>query len=252
VIRAYLVDDERLAVDRLTRMLLQTGRVQVVGSSTDPEVALGELAAARPDVLFLDIQMPGLTGFDLLERLDASIPVIFTTAYDEHALRAFATNSIDYLLKPIEVDRLDQALDKLARLTRAPGPQADVRALARELAAQLAPSRRLDRLASRAGERTTLLDVARISHVIARDKLTFAVVGGREHVVDQTLTQLEGLLDPRRFARIHRSTIVNLSFAHELHADVDGGVLLRLRDEARTELSVARDRVRELKDRLGI
>lgn len=250
MIRAYLVDDERLAVERLSRLLDGTGRVHVVGSSTDPEVALAAIESVRPDVLFLDIQMPGLTGFELLERLPLAVPVIFTTAYDEHALRAFATNSVDYLLKPVDVDRLAQALDKLERLTIGQAP--DVRALARELAAQLGQTRRIERLASKVGDRTTLLDVARISHFTAKDKLTFAVVGGREHVVDPTLTQLETQLDPRRFVRIHRSTLVNTAFVAELHADVDGGLLVRLKDESRTDLSVARDRVRELKDRLGI
>lgn len=250
MIRAYLVDDERLAVERLSRLLDRTGRAYVVGSSTDPEVALAAIESARPDVLFLDIQMPALTGFELLERLPLAVPVIFTTAYDEHALRAFATNSIDYLLKPVDVDRLAQALDKLERLTS--GQARDVRTLARELAAQLGQTRRIERLASKVGERTTLLDVVRISHFTTKDKLTFAVVGGREHVVDPTLTQLETQLDPRRFVRIHRSTLVNTAFVAELHADVDGGLLVRLKDESRTDLSVARDRVRDLKDRLGI
>ena len=127
-----------------------------------------------------------------------------------------------------------------------------IRALARELAAQLAPTRRLERLASRVGDRTTILDVARVTHLVARDKLTFAVVNGREHVVDYTLAQLEERLDARRFVRIHRATIVNTAFVQELFPAVDGGVLVRLKDEAKTELAVARDRVRELKERLGI
>lgn len=251
MIRAYILDDERLAVDRLRRLLKETGRVDVVGSSTDSTAALDTVNQGEIDVLFLDIQMPGLTGFELLERLAVNVPVIFTTAYDEHALRAFAVNSIDYLLKPIEPERLDKALDKLERLTGA-SARPDVRQLARALAAQLAPARRLERLASRVGERTTLLDVARISHFIAKDKLTFAVVGGREHVIDLALTDLEEQLDGRRFARIHRASIVNLAFVHELHADVDAGVIVRLKDEAKTELSVARDRVRDLKEKLGI
>lgn len=250
MMRAFLVDDERLAIERLSRLLAQTGRVEVVGSSTDPEAALGAIDAARPDVLFLDIQMPALTGFELLEQLPLVVPVIFTTAYDEHALRAFATNSVDYLLKPVDADRLTHALDKLERLTTGHAP--DMRALARELATHLGQTRRIERLASKVGDRTTLLDVARVSHFVAKDKLTFAVLGGREHIVDPTLTQLEAQLDPRRFVRIHRSTIVNTASIAELHTDVDGGLLVRLKDEARTDLSVARDRVRDLKDRLGI
>jgi two-component system LytT family response regulator len=212
--------------------------------------ALDRLRRADIDVLFLDIQMPGLTGFDLLERLDRDVPVVFTTAFDRYALDAFAVNSIDYLLKPVDPDRLERALDKLSRLSAQPRP--DVRALAREVAAQLTPGRRLDRIASRVGDRTTLVEVARITHFFSKDKLTFAVASGREHVVDYTLIELEERLDPRRFVRIHRATVVNTAFVQELDAWVDGGVIVRLKDEKKTELSVARDRVRELKERLGI
>jgi len=249
-LRAFVVDDEKLAVDRLVRLLEATGRVVIAGSSTDSVDALTQLHHADIDVLFLDIQMPGLTGFDLLDRLERNVPVIFTTAYDRYALEAFAVNSIDYLLKPVDPDRLDRALDKLSRLSSQPAP--DIRRLARELAAQLTPSRRLDRIASRVGERTTLLDVARITHFFSKDKLTFAVSNGREHVIDYSLSDLEERLDARRFVRIHRATVVNTAFVQELDAWVDGGVIVRLKDEKRTELSVARDRVRELKERLGI
>jgi two-component system LytT family response regulator len=270
VIRAYVVDDERLAVQRLTRLLEETRRVDVAGSAIDPVEALAFLRGNRVDVLFLDIQMPGLTGFELLEQLEQPPVVIFTTAYDAYALEAFETAAIDYLLKPIEPARLARAIDKAERL--AGQPQPDIRALAREVAAALGDTalgdgspystRRpvpqdtrpvpLQRIASRVGERTTLLDVARITHFVARDKLTFAVTGGREHIVDATLAELESRLDGRRFIRIHRSTIVNASFVGELHPSVDGGLLVRLKDEGRSELSVARDRVRELKQRLGI
>jgi two-component system, LytTR family, response regulator len=254
MLRAYIVDDERLAVERLTRLLEATGRVRIAGSTTDPETAIAELRERDVDVLFLDIQMPGLTGFDLLEQLHRDVPVVFTTAYDQYALDAFAVNSVDYLLKPIEAERLDRALDKLTRLGGQPRP--DVRALARELATQLGAGtstsgRRLERIASRVGERTTVLEVGRITHFFSKDKLTFAVFGGRDHAIDYTLADLEERLDPRRFLRIHRATIANLSFVAELYPGVDG-MLIRLKDDRKTELSVARDRVRELKDRLGI
>jgi len=252
MLRAYIVDDERLAVQRLTRLLEASGRVEIAGSATDPEAALEFLNTHAVDVLFLDIQMPELTGFELLGRLETPPLVIFTTAFDRYALNAFAVNSIDYLLKPIEPERLEHALDKLERL-RAHGKDApDMRSLARQLAAELAPARRLERIASRVGERTTVLETSRISHFVAKDKLTFAIVNGREHVIDYTLTDLEARLDARRFVRIHRSTVVNASFVQELFPAVDGGVLVRLKDEQKTELTVARDRVRELKERLGI
>src|SRR5260370_12972341 len=105
--KAFLVDDEPLAVGRLQRLLEETGRVEIAGSSTDPREALDQIRRHRPDVLFLDIEMPGMTGFDLLDQLgDAQPLVVFTTAYDEYALEAFKVNSIDYLLKPVEVAQL--------------------------------------------------------------------------------------------------------------------------------------------------
>ena len=261
MIRAYVVDDEPLAVERLSRMLAASKRVEIAGSTTDPAAALEYLRAHDVDVLLLDIQMPGLTGFELLQQLDRDVPVIFTTAYDKYAIEAFGVHSIDYLLKPVEPERLSRALDKLERLAGQPRP--DVRALAREIALRLAeaggvpPAQvkpgstpRLERIASKVGEKTTLLDVLRITHFFSKDKLTFAVTGGREHVVDMTLTQLEERLDYRRFVRIHRGTIVNVACVQEMYPGVDG-VLVRLKDSS-LELSVARDRVKELKERLGI
>jgi two-component system, LytTR family, response regulator len=251
LLRAFVVDDERLAVERLCRLLMETGRVSVAGSATDPEVALKQLQEGLAvDVIFLDVQMPEMSGFDLLARLDADTPVVFTTAYDQYAIEAFAVNSVDYLLKPIEPARLDRALDKLQRFTGEARP--DVRLLARELAAHLTPGRKLERIASRVVDRTIVLDVARVSHVVARDKQTFAALGGREHAIDYTLTQLEQRLDPRRFVRVHRGAMVNVAYVDEIYPDVDGGMLVRLKDEKKTEISVARDRVKSLKERLGI
>ena len=250
MITACVVDDEPLAVSRLVRMLEKTGRVTVVGRTSDPVAAPTVVAECSPDVLFLDVEMPELNGFELLERLAAVPLVVFTTAFDQYALAAFETNSVDYLVKPIEAERLDRALDKIERLRG--GEQADLRVLARELAARLARPRPIERLPSRVGERTLLLDVSRITHFTARDKLTFATVAGREHLVGQTLTQLETVLDPDRFVRIHRTTIVNLAAVSALDRWIDGGVLVRLRDERKTELPVARDRVRTLKERLRI
>lgn len=254
--RAFIVDDERLAVQRLTRMLEASGRVEIAGSTTDPGEALAFLRAHPVDVLFLDIQMPGLTGFELLEQLEAQPLVIFTTAYDEHALKAFEVTSVDYLLKPIDTERLARALEKLerlsSRLSQSQPPTPDIKTLARQLAAELAPQRKLERIASRVGEKTTILEVARVTHFFSKDKLTFAAAGGRDHAIDYTLGELEQQLDSRRFARIHRATIVNVPMIQELFPDVDGGMLVRLKDEKRTELSVARDRVRDLKSRLGI
>lgn len=251
-LRIFLVDDEPLALKRLARLLKATGRVQVVGSTTDPEAALEILAREAVDALFLDIQMPGLNGFELLSRLETQPLVIFTTAYDQYALRAFEVNSIDYLLKPIESEHLERAINKIERL-RGSAPRTDLREAVERLAAAVRQGARgyADKVASRSGDRIQFVDLSRVTHFAAKDKLTYAVTSEKSFVVDSTIAQLEQKLDPNKFIRIHRSTLLNLDQVQEVHSWFAGGVVVRLKDEKRTELPVARDRVRALKQRLG-
>jgi two-component system LytT family response regulator len=256
-LKAYLVDDEPLAVRRLSRLLEATRRVEIVGSSSDPEAALAFLGANAVDVLFLDIEMPGMNGFELLARLERQPLVVFTTAYDRYALRAFEVNSIDYLLKPIEPQQLERALDKLDRLAGGRQEWAtrpDIRGLLEEISRSLRSAQTgfLTRVASRLGERIQFVDVREVTHFFARDKLTYAAAGGRQLCLDRSIADLESRLDPQRFVRIHRSTLVNLDWVQEVAAGLGGGALLRLKDERRTELVVARDRARTLKERLGL
>jgi two-component system LytT family response regulator len=247
--KAYLVDDEPLAVKRLTRLLNATGRFEIAGSTSDPESAVEFLSHETVDVLFLDIQMPAMTGFELLARLHDPPVVIFTTAWDEYALKAFEVHSIDYLLKPIEPAQLDRAIGKLDRMRAAPRP--DLRSIIEQVAASLTRAEP-DRIATRTGERIQFIDLARVTHFYAQDKLTWAASAGRAHCVDYTITELEERLARKNFVRIHRATLVNVQWVQEMDAWFDGGVLVRLRDDKHTELQVARDRVRALKDRLGL
>jgi two-component system LytT family response regulator len=251
-LRVFLVDDEMLALKRLSRLLRATGRVEITGSASDPEAALDQLATLQVDALFLDIQMPGLNGFEMLARMKPQPAVIFTTAFDHYALQAFEVNSIDYLLKPIEAQQLDRALSKLERY-RDSAPRPDIRAVIEQLAAALNVKQVAypARLSSRVGDRVQIIDVTRITHFFARDKLTYAVANGRDHVVDHSITELEEKLDPSRFVRIHRAILLNVDYVDEVHAWLGGGLRVRLKDSKRTELAVARDRVRLLKLRLG-
>lgn len=259
-LRAYLVDDEPLAIRRLTRMLEEAELAQVVGWCTDPIAALGELATADANVVFLDIQMPGLSGIEVAERLGA-LPrppaIIFTTAFDAHALQAFEVNAADYLLKPIADRQLRRAVDKAARLSRANSDASveQLRALLNTLGsvavAKQPQEPLLERVGARVGNRIQFVELAQVTHLYAQDKLTYASTGDRTVVVDHTLTDLERRLDPNRWVRIHRSAIVNLEFVAEL----EGGyadATVRLKDGGQTRLEVARDRVRTLKDRLGV
>ena len=252
--RAYLIDDEPLAIQRLARLLRETGRVEVAGSTSDPLDAIKALPIAKPDVIFLDIEMPGMSGFDLLAKLGREHPlVVFTTAYDQYALKAFEVNSVDYLLKPVEPDALDRAIRKLERMRAGAEPAPDVHALLRRLTSALdRPPDYPERLASRLGERVEFVDLANVTHIYAKDKLTFASTADKDYCLDESIVQLEQKLDPRKFVRIHRSTLVNVAYVHELYSWFAGRMLLKLKDDKRTELTVARDRVKVLKDRLGL
>jgi two-component system LytT family response regulator len=245
----FLVDDEPLALRRLARLLAATGRVEIVGQSSDPEAALAAIAAATGlDLVFLDISMPDLDGFAVCARLPPGLMVVFTTAHDEHALRAFQTSAIDYLLKPIREDELARALDKLDRLRELPaadGRDQLARAMERILSAG-AP----ERLASRLGDRIHLIELDRITHFIAEDKLTYAITADRSFVVDPSIAMLEDRYARAGFFRIHRATLVRLSAIAELSSTADG-TRVRLGD-GKTELAVARERTKALKDKLGL
>ena len=249
-LRAYLIDDEPLALKRLARMLEATGRVEIVGRATDPAEGLREVIARPVDVLFLDIHMPGLSGFEVVERVPPGPAVVFTTAHDRHALQAFEVNAIDYLLKPIERARLDRALDRLAG--RRNGGGEDLRAALDRLARLLRGTAFLEHLASRVRDRVHLIALGEVTHVLARDRATYAVTATAEHLLDMTIAELERRLDPARFFRIHRGALVNVAWVGELRADEDGHLQICLKDARRTELVVARDRVRALKERLGL
>lgn len=256
-LRAYLVDDEPLALERLRRLLEKTGRVDVIGTTTVPEDAVAALTQSPPDVCFLDIQMPRLSGFEVLAQLPSQPVVIFTTAYDRYALQAFQVNTVDYLLKPIEPEALDRALNKIERLRTAAEPATfDLQAMIRQMTESLRDASRdgrpdyPDRIASRLGDRLWFLDLDRVSHFYAEDKLTYAVSEGKAYCVDHAIGELEKKLDPRKFARIHRATLVSFAFIREVTSLPGGALNVRLKDGR--DLTVARDRVRAFKARLGL
>ena len=244
--RVFLVADEPLALKRLARMLEATGRVELVGQATDPHAAVEAISNTSPpiDLVFLDISMPELDGFGVCARLPPRVMVVFTTAHDEHALRAFEVNAIDYLMKPIRDDDLRRALDKLDRLRAAPDAQAQlVAAMARIVGATP------ERIASRLGDKIHLVELERITHFVAEDKLTYALTAERSYVVDPSISELETRYAAAGYFRIHRATLVRLAAVVELHATTDG-TKVRLGDGK--ELTVARERVKALKERLGL
>ena len=172
-----------------------------------------------------------------------------STAYDRYALEAFGVNSVDYLLKPIEAAHLDRALDKIERLRGTAATPPGMTELIKKLAAAASYP---DRVASKVGERIEFVDLEQVTHFFASDKLTFAATVAKNYAVDYTIQELEQKLDPGRFVRVHRATLVNVAHVQELHSWFAGRMMLRLKDPEHTEIAVPRDRLREVEERLNI
>jgi len=252
-LRAYVVDDEPGALKQVAQSLKSTGRVEVVGTATSAETALIEIPVLEIEALFLDIHMPGMTGFELLQRLTASPLVVFVTAFDDYALQAFDAAAVDYLLKPVKRERVERTLERLESRRADPGT-AGVRAVLERLARHYREVRGpayAERISVDLGQqRTRLVETTSITHFMAQGKGTLAVTASGSHLVDRALGELEERLDPRQFVRIHRSAIVNLAWVGEVRPELGGRLIVRLKDAARTELQVARERARALKERL--
>ena len=203
-IRALLVDDEELARHVLRDLLQSHPEVEIAAECANGFDAVKAVAEQKPDLIFLDVQMPKLTGFDVLELIGTDIPVIFVTAYDQHAMRAFEVHAVDYLLKPVGRERFEAAL------TRAKTRVADKRPVPAELAATARPPQQfLERVVIRDGTRVTLIPITKLDYVEAQDDYVALASNGTKHLKQQTIASVEAALDPARFVRIHRSYIVN-------------------------------------------
>jgi len=235
--KTLLVDDEPLALKRLERMLVPySDTIEIAGKARSGPEAVALIDTLRPDLVFLDIQMPELTGFDVLERVTYMPLVIFSTAYDEYALKAFEVNSIDYLLKPVDPQRLKQSIDKLLRLTDTGA--ADLRARIEKLL-DAAPRGGMRRIQVRLGDKIKLIPVSETVFFRASDKYVEVHAQGKTYLITKSLSQLEAEL-PEEFVRIHRSVILNVAFVDEFAKDFGGGYIARMKDPERTSLPVSR------------
>jgi len=234
-IRTLIVDDEPLARQRLRHLLADQADIEVVDECATGEQAIEAIEALQPDLLFLDIQMPEVDGFGVMRAVGpGTVPVvIFVTAYDQFALRAFEAHALDYLLKPFDDERFEAALDR-ARNTIRQHRDGDLDRRLRALLQDVRPEREyLQRLSVRAGMRTVLVRTAEIDWIEAEGKYVRLHVGPRTHLVRDTLTRLEEALDPSVFRRIHRSTIVNLERVREIESLFQGDCVLVLQDGTR-------------------
>jgi two-component system, LytTR family, response regulator len=231
-IRAFIVDDEPLAREWLRTLLSEEPGVALVGEARDGREAITALRETKPDLLFLDVQMPELDGFDVLRALDPeALPVvIFVTAYDAHALKAFEVHALDYLLKPFERDRFRVAMERARERCAPRGGEAAARRLVELLESLGAKARGLDRVAVKTDGVIKLVRLSDVDFIEAAGRYVTLHVGKEQHLVRETMNDLEAKLDPTVFARVHRSAIVNLDRVRELKTESHGEVTIVLAD----------------------
>ena len=239
--KALIIDDERLARNELRRLLTVHADITIAGEAVDVPDALEKIAALKPDLLFLDVQMPGADGFSLLEQLEPPLPaVIFTTAYDEFAVKAFEFNALDYLLKPVDPNRLVAALEKL----RGRGPAGESAA---------APSHRLtleDKVFVREGERCWFVPVKNIRLLESEGNYTRLHFDDQKPQLFRSLTGMEERLDSRHFFRANRKQVINLAWVDGIEPWFSGGLLVKLKGGLKVELS--RRQAQDFRERLSL
>lgn len=204
-IGALLVDDEELARVVIRELLKTHPEIEILAECANGFEAVKAVAEHKPQLIFLDVQMPKLTGLDVLELIGVDVPVIFVTAYDEYAMRAFDVHAVDYLLKPVGRERFDAALLRAKTRLGEKMPSGE------QLAASARPAQQfLERLVVKDGTKVTLIPVDKLDYAEAQDDYVALATGAQKHLKQQTIAGLEACLDPARFVRIHRSYIVNL------------------------------------------
>ena len=235
--KALIVDDEPLARRELRRLLAAHRSIHIVGEAGDIDEAHERIESLAPEVVFLDIQMPGGTGFDLLAQLDWAPRIIFTTAYDRYAVKAFDVNALDYLLKPIEPERLAAALDKLQATPLA----------ARRAAHQDSP---LQQLFVRDGPRCWFIPLRDVSVFSAEGNYVRMQWGQERPLLGRSLSALESKLDPQRFFRANRRQIINLEFIRSVDLGVGGRLHVQLNDGR--EIQISRRQARQFRERTSV
>lgn len=230
-IRALIVDDEPLARQRVRLLLTEETDVEIVGDCEDGVQAVEQITTLKPDLLFLDVQMPEMDGFEVLRQVSAELPiVIFTTAYDKHALRAFDAHALDYLLKPFKPERFKQAIQRARELITNKQAGLAARGLLDLLADHAPATPHLRRLTVKTPDRVVFVDVEDIDAIEAAGKYAVIHVGKVNHVLRETMTSLESQLSPQRFLRISRSVIVSIDQIKELQPMFKGENLVVLKN----------------------
>jgi two-component system response regulator LytT len=259
-LRVLVVDDEQLAREELCYQLEQAGEIDIVGQAGNGIEALSAVDRLEPDLVFLDIQMPGLGGFEVARRLlareDDSPALVFVTAYDQHAIEAFEVNAVDYLLKPVEAGRLEQALQRARRRVDAErvGPVGPLNDQLERIVKMMAGRQvRREQVALKVGERFMLVQAEEIIYASLADEsiniVTGQVAGTSNY---RTLDDLQARLDPEVFWRVHRSHLVNINKIKEIVPWFSRNYILRMKDPKGTEIPVSRAQTKRLREYLKL
>jgi len=238
--KALIIDDERLARTELKRLLSPFKEINVVGEAVNADDALEKIPELKPDLLFLDIQMPGKTGFELLEELDSVPTVIFVTAYDEYALKAFEYNALDYLLKPIEPKRLEETVNKLIEKKR----KKTISELDKDFLSES------DQVFVKDGEKCWFVKLENVRLFESEGNYVRIYFGENKPLILRTLNYLDERLDDKTFFRANRKHIVNLKWIASIEPWLNGGLLVKLKDGQKVEVS--RRQAIKFKDMLSL
>jgi two-component system, LytTR family, response regulator len=246
--KTLIIDDEELARLRLRRLLKPFEEtIEIIGEASNGAEGLELIRQLQPELVFLDVEMPVYNGFEMLSHLDRQPHVIFATAYDQYAVKAFEENSVDYLLKPIEAERLERTIRKLENLKNKPA-ELPLEAMMQRFLTR----RELKTLTVRNGDRILLVKLEDIVYIEAEDKYVFLqCADGRRHITDYTLTALEEKL-PDDFLRIHRGTVINTGHIREIRKGFNGALVFVMADQQGSRLTSGRSYGEELRRRFEV
>lgn len=245
--KTLIIDDEQLARQRIKRLLKNYDEIEIIGEAENGEQGLALVESLKPGLIFLDIEMPVLNGFEMLAKLKHQPKIVFTTAYDQYAIKAFEEGSIDYLLKPIEIERLDKTIKKIKQSSFSP-----TQIPLEDLIKQIHGKKTLKTLTIKLGDKILLIKISDIVHIQAEDKYIFLhTTDGKKHLTDFTLSVLETKL-PEEFIRIHRSDIINTDYIKEIRKGFNGALVFVLNNQTETKLTSSRSNSEMLREKFDI
>ena len=249
MIKTIIIEDEAPARERLSALIEAHHELEFITHCIDGKDAVQQINQLKPDLIFLDIHLPDISGLDILKILEHQPLVIFTTAYDKYAVNAFEHNAVDFLLKPFSEERFTEAVQKV--ISRSSADENTNTHIQNILAKWQQPDQYLSRIPAKLGERIFILKSAEMIYFQSKDKVVTAHQQDDYFIINYTLDELQNRLDPEQFVRIHRATIVNLNNVHTIEPLFGGAYLMKMNDKHKTELNVSRNAGKVIRDKLG-